>query len=30
MKLEPVPAARIASIVDDIFMPLIRAYRAPG
>jgi AcrR family transcriptional regulator len=30
MTLKPVPAPRIAAIVDDVFMPLIRAYRTPG
>jgi AcrR family transcriptional regulator len=27
MTLKPVPAARITSIVDDLFMPLVAAYR---
>jgi hypothetical protein len=25
--LEPVPAERLASIVDDLFLPLVAAYR---
>ena len=31
MTLKPVPAERLASIVDDLFLPLVAAYRqAPG
>jgi hypothetical protein len=27
MTLKPVPATRIVSIVDDLFLPLVSAYR---
>jgi Tetracyclin repressor-like, C-terminal domain len=27
MTLKPVPAERLASIVDDLFLPLVAAYR---
>jgi AcrR family transcriptional regulator len=30
MTLKPVPPERIASIVDDLFMPLVTAYGQPG
>jgi len=30
MTLKPVPADRIAAIVDELFLPLVAAYRRPG
>lgn len=30
MTLKPVPADRVTAIVDDLFMPLVAAYRRPG
>jgi AcrR family transcriptional regulator len=30
MTLKPLPADRITAIIDDLFMPLVAAYRRPG
>lgn len=30
MTLRPLPADRITAIIDDLFMPLVAAYRRPG